>query len=116
MYKNTFASVQVEQYVELVTGNVFEHLPSYKDLSLCFLDTEKELDADCYDIVIPNMVPGGILLADNAISHQVDLQPMIDRGMGDKRVDALVIPIGQRILLCKKLVFKICPEILPVAG
>jgi len=101
--KNTFASAQVEQYVELVPGDVFDHLPSYIDISLCFLDTEKELYADCYDIVIPNMMPGGILLADNVISHQSDLQPMIDRALGDKRVDSLVVPIGQGILLCKKL-------------
>ena len=101
--KETFASAQVEQYVELIQGDVFDYLPSYKDVSLCFLDTEKELYADCYDIVIPNMVPGGILLADNVMSHQTDLQPMIDRALGDKRVDSLVVPIGQGILLCKKL-------------
>jgi caffeoyl-CoA O-methyltransferase len=101
--KETFASAQIEQYVELVPGNVFDNLPNYKDISLCFLDTEKELYADCYDIVIPNMMPGGILLADNVISHQSDLQPMIDRALGDKRVDSLVVPIGQGILLCKKL-------------
>ncbi|WP_133139520.1 O-methyltransferase [Legionella genomosp. 1] len=101
--KETFASAQVEQYVELVQGNVFDYLPNYKDLSLCFLDTEKELYADCYDIVIPNMVSGGILMADNVISHQSDLQPMIDRALEDKRVDSLVVPIGQGILLCRKL-------------
>ncbi len=101
--KETFASAQIEQYVELVPGNVFDYLPNYNDISLCFLDTEKELYADCYDIVIPNMMPGGILLADNVISHQSDLQPMIDRALGDKRVDSLVVPIGQGILLCKKL-------------
>jgi predicted O-methyltransferase YrrM len=101
--KNTFVSAQVEQYVELVPGNVFDHLPSYKEISLCFLDTEKGLYVDCYDIVIPNMVPGGILLADNVVSHQADLQPMIDSALRDDRVDALVIPIGQGILLCKKL-------------
>ena len=101
--KETFTNAQVEQYVDLVPGNVFDHLPSYKDISLCFLDTEKELYADCYEIVIPNMVPGGILLADNVISHQSDLQPMIDHALGDKRVDALVVPIGQGILMCRKL-------------
>lgn len=101
--KNTFALAQVEQYVELVSGNVFESLPNYKDLSLCFLDTEKELYLDCYDMVIPNMVSGGILLADNVISHQSDLQSLVDRALGDIRVDSLVVPIGQGILLCKKL-------------
>jgi caffeoyl-CoA O-methyltransferase len=101
--KETFASAQVEEYVELVQGNVFDYLSSYKDLSLCFLDTEKELYVDCYDIVISNMVPGGILMADNVVSHQSDLQPMIDRALEDKRVDSLVVPIGQGILLCRKL-------------
>ncbi|WP_256595728.1 hypothetical protein [Legionella quinlivanii] len=42
-------------------------------------------------------------MADNVISHQLDLQPMIDRALEDKRVDALVVPIGQGILLCRKL-------------
>jgi len=49
------------------------------------------------------MVPGGILLADNVISHQSDLQLMIDKALKDKRVDALVVPVGQGILLCRKL-------------
>ena len=49
------------------------------------------------------MVSGGILMADNVISHQSDLQPMIDRALGDTRVDSLVVPIGQGILLCRKL-------------
>ena len=99
----TFYAAQIEQYVELVSGNVFDHLAGYKDISLCFLDTEKELYADCYDLVIPNMVPGGVLLADNVISHQTDLQPMIDHALSDHRVDSLIVPVGQGILLCKKL-------------
>ena len=101
--KETFALAQTEKYIELVTGDVFDHLANYKDISLCFLDTEKELYGDCYEVVIPNMIPGGILLADNVTSHQTDLQPMINRALMDKRVDSLVVPIGQGILLCKKL-------------
>ncbi|KTD53457.1 O-methyltransferase [Legionella santicrucis] len=101
--KETFALAEVEDYAELIAGDVFEHLETYKDVSFCFLDTEKELYTDCYEIVIPNMVPGGILLADNVVSHQSDLQPMIDRALGDNRVDALIVPIGQGVLLCKKL-------------
>lgn len=100
--KETFASAQVEQYVDLIPGDVFEHLPSYTNISLCFLDTEKELYADCYEIAVSNMVSGGILLADNVISHQTDLQPMIDHVIADQRVDSLVVPIGQGILLCRK--------------
>ncbi|MBX9924618.1 MAG: hypothetical protein K2Y01_10975 [Rhabdochlamydiaceae bacterium] len=93
----------MESYVDLIRGNIFDYLSSYKEISFCFLDIEKELYSECYEIVIPNMVPGGILLADNVISHKTDLQPIIDRVLGDKRLDSLVIPIGQGILMSKKL-------------
>lgn len=101
--RETFTSAHVESYVDLIQGNIFDYLSSYKEISFCFLDIEKELYSECYEIVIPNMVPGGILLADNVISHKTDLQPIIDRVLGDKRLDSLVIPIGQGILMSKKL-------------
>lgn len=78
-------------------------MSNYKEISFCFLDTEKELYSECYDIVIPNMISGGILLADNVVSHKADLQPMIDCALNDERVNAMVIPVGQGILMCQKL-------------
>jgi predicted O-methyltransferase YrrM len=101
--KETFASAQVEEYINLIPGNVFDTLLNYRDISLCFLDTEKELYSDCYEIVVPNMVPGGMLIADNVISHQSELQPMIDRALNDKRLDSLIVPIGYGMLICRKL-------------
>ena len=94
---------KVEQYVDLIEGNVFDSLFSFSDIAFCFLDTEKELYAECYEIAIANMVSGGILLADNVISHQADLQPMIERVLNDKRVDAMIVPVGQGLLLCRKI-------------
>jgi len=102
MAKETFMLSDVEKHVELVPGNALNHLPDYTEISFCFLDTEKELYSDCYDIVIPNMVPGGILLADNVISHQSGLQSMIDKAQADRRVDSVIVPIGQGILMCRK--------------
>lgn len=101
--KESFRQSDVERYVSLVPGNVFDHLSHCKDISFCFLDTEKELYTDCYEIVISNMTSGGILLADNVISHQDDLQPMIDLAYSDDRVDSMIIPVGQGILMCRKL-------------
>ena len=48
------------------------------------------------------MVPGALLVADNAISRQADLQPMIDAALSDPRVDALVVPIDTGELVCRK--------------
>ena len=76
--------------------------PGLDNISFCFLDAEKELYADCYELVVPNLVPGGILVADNAISHAETLQPMLDRALSDERVDALIVPIGMGELVCRK--------------
>lgn len=52
--------------------------------------------------VVRRMVPGGILIADNAINHRAILQPMLDRALRDERVDALIVPIGNGELVCRE--------------
>jgi len=77
-----------------------EHLPELDGIGFCFLHAEKEVYADCYEAVVPNFVRGGILVADNAISHAEALQPMLDRALSDDRVHAVVLPIGKGELVC----------------
>ena len=99
----TFRSARVENTVELVIGDALEHLQHYNNISFCFLDAEKEVYAQCYEAVIPKLVTGGFLVADNAINHREILQPMLDRALTDERVDALVVPIGKGELVCRKI-------------
>jgi predicted O-methyltransferase YrrM len=101
--RETFRQAQVEDIVELIHADAREHLLAYERISFCFLDAEKEVYQDCYEIVVPNLVPGGFLIADNAINHQVTLQPFLDYALVDPRVDALIIPIGKGLLLCRKV-------------
>lgn len=101
--KETFDLAGVEDNVELIEGDAKELLADYKDISFCFLDAEKEDYQRYYDIIIPKMVAGGLLIADNAINHRETLEPMINKTLGDKRVDALVVPIGKGELVCRKL-------------
>ena len=103
MAKETFEQADVSKYIHLIEGNVLDHLTHYHGLTFCFLDTEKSLYLDCYETIIPNMKKGGLLLADNVISHQTDLMPMIDRVIADNRMCSMIVPIGQGILLSKKL-------------
>jgi caffeoyl-CoA O-methyltransferase len=99
----TFQLAQVNDQIELVHANALDHLDDYAQIAFCFLDAEKDVYADCYEKVIPKLVPGGLLLADNAINHQVILQPVLDRAESDARVDALVVPIGKGVLVCRKV-------------
>ncbi len=98
----TFRMAEVEDRVDLIPGDALEFLPDFRDIAFCFLDAEKEIYAACYEAVLPNLVPGGLLVADNAINHRATLQPMIERALADERVDAMVVPIGKGELLCRK--------------
>ena len=98
----TLKAAGVEDVVSLVRGDALHHLASHKEIGFCFLYAEKEVYGRCYEEVVPRLVSGGILVADNAISHQAALQPMLDRALRDERVDALIVPIGKGELLCRK--------------
>ncbi len=100
--RQTFDAAGVNDVVEFVHGDALDHLPSCKNVAFCFLDAEKEIYDRCYDTLIPSMVQGGILIADNANSHRAILRPMLDRALQDERVDALIVPIGKGDLVCRK--------------
>ena len=100
--RETFRVAGIEQVVQLVLGDALQNLSRYRDVSFCFLDAEKEIYSDCYEIVVPNLVSGGLLVADNAIDHREVLQPMLDRALNDERVDSLLVPIGKGLLVSRK--------------
>jgi len=101
--KETFRESKMAKYVELIEGDARDFLKEEKNISFCFLDAEKEVYDECYDLIIPNMVKGGLLVADNAINHYDTLKPMIEKALSDERVDALIVPIGKGELLCRKI-------------
>ncbi|MCB0196828.1 MAG: O-methyltransferase [Anaerolineae bacterium] len=100
--QETFQRAEVEPLVELIVGDARDYLPTYKDIAFCFLDAEKDVYHACYEAVVPNLVKGGLLVADNAINHQEVLKPMLNRALEDDRVDALIVPIGNGQLMCRK--------------
>ena len=101
--EETFKETNMEDYIELILGDARDYINNYKNIAFCFLDAEKEVYWECYDLIIPNMVKGGILIADNAINHYETLKPMLDNALTDDRVDALIVPIGKGELLCRKI-------------
>jgi caffeoyl-CoA O-methyltransferase len=101
--RETFRQTGLEDRVALVAGDARERLAAYDDIAFCFLDAEKDVYADCYEIVVQRLVPGGLLVADNAVSHEEDLRPMLDRALKDNRIDALIVPIGNGELVCRKI-------------
>lgn len=100
--RETFRLAGVESFVDLVADDARNHLEDIEQIAFCFLDAEKEVYADVYEMVVPHLVKGGLFAADNAINHRETLQPMLDRALSDERVDALIVPIGKGVLVCRK--------------
>ena len=101
--RETFQIAGLEGTVKLVEDDARKFLSRYERIAFCFLDAEKEVYAECYEAVLPRLVRGGLLVADNAINHREALGPMLDRAMADERVDALIVPIGKGELVCRKV-------------
>jgi predicted O-methyltransferase YrrM len=101
--RETFRLTGAEDVVQLIVGDAREYLPECKEIAFCFLDAEKDIYEECYETVIPNLVPGGLLVADNVISHKDVLQPMLESVLSDERVDALIVPIGRGELVCRRI-------------
>jgi predicted O-methyltransferase YrrM len=103
MARETFRKAGVEDVVRLVVGDARSQISKYKNIGFCFLDAEKDLYLECYDMIIPNLIKGGLLVADNVISHKTTLKLMLKRVFRDNRVDAIIVPIGSGALICRKL-------------
>ena len=100
--RETFRQADVEDVVELIHGDAREHIANFSDVGFCFLDAEKEVYLDCYELVVPRMVRGGLLVADNVVSHAEELAPFVDRALADPRVDAMVLAIDNGELIARK--------------
>jgi caffeoyl-CoA O-methyltransferase len=100
--RETFARTGAGDVVTLVEGDFLDHVEAFDDVGFCFLDAEKDVYEACYDVLVPKMVTGAILVADNFTSHRDDLQSLLERVLIDERVDAMVATVGKGELICRR--------------
>lgn len=100
--RQTFRDANVLDVVTAVEDDFLERTDTLDDVALCFLDAEKDVYLECYEAVVPYLVPGGLLIADNAISHHDDLRAVIERALDDERVDATVVTVGKGELVVRR--------------
>ena len=102
MARDTFERTDLEDIVNLIEDDARDHLAALDGVGFCFIDAEKELYEDCFDLVVPNLVPGAILTADNTLNHRPTLGPLIDRAAADERLDTVDVPIGMGLLVVRR--------------
>ncbi len=100
--RETFAQAGVTDFVQVVQGDALAVLADIDAVAFAFIDATREMLEACLNLVLPRLVPGGILAADNVISHAHQIPGLVDRVLADPRLDGVVAPIGSGVLLCRR--------------
>jgi predicted O-methyltransferase YrrM len=101
--RDTFSLAKVEDFVTIVECDARQAISDHKEIAFCFLDAEKDVYAACYEQIVPRLVKGGFLIADNAINFRTALEDMLAAALADGSVDAMIAPIGKGLLICRKI-------------
>jgi caffeoyl-CoA O-methyltransferase len=85
-------------------GDAFAYLRDLDTrVDFIFLDAEKEDYLGFYELIVPLMNPGAVLVADNLTSHELDLAEFRERALSDERLSAVIVPIGRGELLAVRV-------------
>jgi predicted O-methyltransferase YrrM len=104
MARDTFNAAGIGDFVELREADGGAGLVEFAGRAdLVFLDAEKADYLGFLDPAIEALRRGGLLVADNLISHAADLAAFQERALSDPRLTGLVVPVGQGELVATRL-------------
>lgn len=115
MIRRHLAMAEVEDRVEVVVGQALEVIPTLPDeIDLAYLDADKINYLAYYEMIVPKMRHGGLLLIDNILwngkvlyeqpkgdRETAVLQTLNDRVQQDCRVENLLLPIRDGLMLVR---------------
>jgi predicted O-methyltransferase YrrM len=90
-------------------------LPAGTSFDFAFIDADKTGYVDYWDLIVPMIRPGGVLLVDNTLSHGRVVEPgeqgenvegirrFNDHALADDRVKLVLLPIGDGLTMARKL-------------
>jgi predicted O-methyltransferase YrrM len=100
--RETFQAAGIEEWVELIHGDAARFVDAHQNVAFCFLDGGKEIYEASWDILSDRMVPGGLFVVDNTISHRSELIATIDKAWADSRFDVVEVPVHMGELVCRR--------------
>lgn len=82
--------------VKLIEGDAKETLRILdKEFDFVFLDAEKEDYLEFFDLIFPKLKIGGVIVADNVISHAEELKEYVDYVRANPNTQSVLVPIGR---------------------
>jgi caffeoyl-CoA O-methyltransferase len=110
-----WARAGVADRIELRLGpaaDTLAHLEAARSFDFVFIDADKTGYDGYYELVLPRVRPGGLILFDNMLAHGGVLNPTTDRERAidalnrklaaDPRVESVLLPIADGVTFCRK--------------
>lgn len=114
--REAWAKVGVADRIDLRIAPAIRTLRALPDgqwIDLAFIDADKSLYTDCYEELVPRLVPGGLLVADHTLHHGAVIDPETpgavgairafnDRVRADERVDGVLLTVADGLTLARR--------------
>ena len=99
-WRRNVAEAGLEEWAELREGDAFEMLPALEDVfDVVFLDAEKDDYEQLFHLARGKLEPGGLLVADNVLSHVEVLGTYSSARQADPSLVSLTIPLDRGLEL-----------------
>ena len=99
-WRTNLADAGLEEWAELVEGDAFEVLRETRDtFDLVFLDAEKDDYEALFGLARPLLEVGGLVVADNVLSHADPLARYSEARQADQTLSSLTLPLDRGLEL-----------------
>jgi len=99
-WRANVAEAGLEEWAELVEGDAHETLRSTQDtFDLVFLDAEKDSYETLFALARPLLEPGGLVVADNVVSHAETLAAYSAARQADPALASVTVPLDRGLEL-----------------
>ncbi len=104
-WRRNVTDAGLDEWAELVEGNAFETLRATEDtFDLVFIDAEKEDYEPLFGLARPLLEPGGLVVADNVLSHFDTLGAYSAARQSDPTLSSVTVPLDRGLELSVVLV------------
>lgn len=110
-----FSESPYAEKIEAMTGDAMDLIPTLKDeFDIVYIDANKKANLDYFQLVIPKVKSGGLILVDNVLWSGKVVEQKKDKDtqlihhfnqsiLEDDRVENLILPIRDGITMIRKL-------------
>lgn len=104
--KENFKLCKIDDIITPLQGDAYtilEYMPEDIEIDFAFIDANKRQYIDYFHFIDKHMKKGGIIAADNVLSHEEKVKTFIDEINQDKRYENVILNLPAGLSLARKI-------------